>query len=172
MKLRRLLFIGAAGAAIEYFFDRDSGKGRRTRTRDMVAGKARTIRERMDRVKRYGSAEMEGLHQRMAHAMRGDRPPVDDVELAHKVESRVFARPGMPKGRINVNVEDGIVYLRGQLENEMQIRRVERVVYKIDGVAGVVSLLHIDGHPAPNKEEALRASSRAANEMSRIGRST
>jgi osmotically-inducible protein OsmY len=141
------------------------------RTSDMVAGRMRDAQRKIDRAKRYGGAEVEGLQQRMQHAIRGDRPPVDDVELAHKVESKLFGDPNVPKGRINVDVAEGRVTLRGKLDNEAQIRSIERTARRISGVVSVQNLLHTDG-PAPNVREALRASSRATNEIGRIGRSS
>ncbi len=171
-KFRTLLWAGMAGAAAEHFFDPTSGRGRRARAVDMIGGRMREAQRKVDRAKRFGSAEMHGLQRRMEHAVRGDEPPVDDIALAQKVESKVFGDPRFPKGRINVDVYEGCVTLRGRLDHEAQIRDVEKAVRKISGVQRVQNLLHTGNRPAPNVEEALRASSRATNEIGSIGRSS
>ena len=60
----------------------------------------------------------------------------------------------MPKGQINVDVESGVVTIRGQVDNAFQIASVEKAVLNVPGVVGVENLLHIDGTPAPNKAQA------------------
>jgi osmotically-inducible protein OsmY len=64
------------------------------------------------------------------------------------VESHIFRDPEVPQGRINLNVEDGVVVLRGQLERPEQIRHLEASVRKVPGVKGVKNLLHLPGAPA------------------------
>jgi osmotically-inducible protein OsmY len=69
--------------------------------------------------------------------------PLDDATLAHKVESVLFRDPHVPKGRININAEHGVVVLRGEVEQPNELRDIERTVKDIDGVQGVRSLLHV-----------------------------
>jgi osmotically-inducible protein OsmY len=78
---------------------------------------------------------------------RGEQP--DDVTLAHKVESIVFRDPRFPKGQINVNAEDGEVFLRGQVDDPELVRELERSVSQVPGVRRVENLLHLPGTPAP-----------------------
>ena len=55
---------------------------------------------------------------------------------------------------MSVNVEDGIVYLRGQIDSPDEIARLEQSARGVDGVRGVQNLLHRPGEEAPAKEEA------------------
>lgn len=82
----------------------------------------------------------------------------NDADLVQRVESEVFRDPDIPKGRINLNAEDGTVVLRGQVERPDQIRAVEKAVRKVHGVREVENLLHLPDMPAPNKRAALDAS--------------
>jgi osmotically-inducible protein OsmY len=75
------------------------------------------------------------------------------VTLARKVESEIFRGADVPKGRINVNVEDGVVYLRGELEQPDLIEDLGVQARKVQGVLAVENLLHVPGEEAPTKVE-------------------
>ena len=66
----------------------------------------------------------------------------DDVTLAHKVETELFRPADVPKGSISVNVNDGVVELRGELPDQKQIDELGDNAKKIDGVKDVRNLLH------------------------------
>jgi osmotically-inducible protein OsmY len=74
---------------------------------------------------------------------------VDDQTLKAKVESEVFRDTEAPKGDVNVNVELGVVYLRGQLEDQSLIEELEQRVRTVQGVNKVENLLHTPGTEAP-----------------------
>ena len=74
----------------------------------------------------------------------------------------MFRDPTIPKGRINVNAENGVIELRGQLDSADQIERIAARVRQVPGVLDVANLMHLPGTPAPNKEAALRASRMSA----------
>ena len=69
----------------------------------------------------------------------------DDVTLARKVESELFRPADVPKGSISVNVNDGVVELRGELTDQHQIDELGDNAKKIDGVKDVRNLLHTAG---------------------------
>src|SRR5829696_21642 len=69
----------------------------------------------------------------------------DDVTLARKVESELFRPADVPKGSISVNVNDGVVELRGELTDQKQIDELGDNAKKIDGVKDVRNLLHTAG---------------------------
>jgi osmotically-inducible protein OsmY len=77
------------------------------------------------------------------------------VALAHKVESEVFRRAGVPKGQIDVNAEAGVVFLRGVVERQEDIDRLQEFTSGIAGVRGVENLLHLPGTPAPASRPKL-----------------
>lgn len=74
---------------------------------------------------------------------------VDDQTLKAKVESEVFRETEAPRGDVNVNVDLGVVYLRGQLEDQSLIEELEQRVRAVQGVNRVENLLHTRGTEAP-----------------------
>lgn len=73
----------------------------------------------------------------------------DDNTLAQKVKSEIFRDDSLPKGDINVNSEFGVVFLRGQVESDDQISKLETAAREVDGVKDVRNLLHTAGTPTP-----------------------
>lgn len=65
----------------------------------------------------------------------------DDVTLARKVETELFRPADVPKGAISVNVNDGVVELRGELPDQGKIDELGDNARKIDGVKDVRNLL-------------------------------
>ena len=73
----------------------------------------------------------------------------DDVTLARKVESEIFRSADAPKGAVSVNAENGVVFLRGVVEDREWIGRFEDETRKVGGVKEVRNLLHLTGTEAP-----------------------
>jgi osmotically-inducible protein OsmY len=73
----------------------------------------------------------------------------NDASLAAKVESELFRDPDLPKGDININVEQGVVVLRGEVADAGTSERLEKSARAIPGVWEVENLLHLPGEPAP-----------------------
>lgn len=147
VRARRLRLI-ALGAALTYFFDPENGKRRRKLAADRLAGLAR----------RHGQRAIKGtvsrahaLKQKGAHLREEPKPQPDDVTLARKVETEIFRDADIPKGRINVNAENGKVVLRGEVEQPELIKDLEQRTKKVQGVQEVENLLHVPGTPAPTK---------------------
>jgi osmotically-inducible protein OsmY len=90
------------------------------------------------------------LRGRVLELVRRSRGTVvDDQTLKAKVESEVFRETEAPKGDVNVNVEFGVVYLRGELEDQSLIQELEQRVRTVQGVSRVENLLHTPGTEAP-----------------------
>jgi hypothetical protein len=139
----------AAGAALVYFLDPSSGKRRRHVTRDRSLSLARRGSQRGRRLARHAASETTGAAKRARNVIPREREPLDDVELTHKVETILFRDPEVPKGQINVNAENGVVFLRGEVERPDLLAELERRVRKVQGVMGVENLLHVPGSPPP-----------------------
>jgi osmotically-inducible protein OsmY len=77
------------------------------------------------------------------------------VTLAHKVQSELFRRAHVPKGQIDINAEEGVVFLRGVVEWHEDIARIEASAQRLTGVRGVENLLHLPGTPAPASRPKL-----------------
>jgi osmotically-inducible protein OsmY len=115
----------AAGAAAMHFLDPANGRRRRNQAKGVVA-------------------------TAVSHATPS--PDLDDVGLAHKVETVIFRDPDAPKGQVSVDVQAGVVYLRGSVADEAWIARLADSANAVDGVKGVKNLLHQPGTPAPAAE--------------------
>lgn len=122
--MRKLLGLVGLGAALTYFFNPREGQGRRAK----VAGRIKAL---------------------LTRAEEGPRPRPDDVTLAHMVESELFRDEQVPKGQINVNAENGKIYLRGEVGEPEMIRDLEDRARSIQGVEDVENLLHLPGSEAP-----------------------
>jgi osmotically-inducible protein OsmY len=147
--MRKLLTLAGLGAALTYFFDPQSGARRRATARDRVLGFFRHRGRDLGRAAGNVKSEAYGVAQKAKH-MRGEDKLVDpdDTTLAHKVETEIFRDPDVPKGQINVNAEDGVVILRGEVERPELIKDLEEKTRSVQGVKGVENLLHVPGQEA------------------------
>ncbi len=151
--MKRLLWVGSAIAALTYFFDPNSGARRRAMLRDRAGGFFRRGVRKGEQAGRAVAAEATGLAQKVQHREEEDKGAIDDVTLARKVESEIFRDADAPKGQVDVNVVDGVVYLRGELEQPELIEALAEKTRKVSGVKGVENLLHTPGTPAPSTPE-------------------
>ncbi len=136
------------GAALMFFFDPQQGRRRRALAKDRAGAIVRRSWRRSGRAGRAVSAMTYGATQKVRH-LREPEKDLDDVTLARKVESEVFRGADAPKGQVDVNAVDGVVYLRGEVESEETIRDLERATRNVSGVKGVENLLHTAGTRAP-----------------------
>jgi hypothetical protein len=143
----------AAGAVAVYFFDPERGHARRTQFVDWSGARLRRGWSALNQLGARTGANASSFPQRMVSLRSGPRP-ANDLTLRDRVESEVFRSGDLPKGQINLDVESGVVTIRGQVENAFQIASVEKAVMKVPGVVGVENLLHVDGTPAPNTARA------------------
>jgi osmotically-inducible protein OsmY len=140
---------GAIGAALAYFFDPDNGR----RRRKIAIDKAGKYLRQAGQQAQGAATQAQGLKEKATHLKEQEKPQPDDVTLARKVESEIFRDAGVPKGQINVNVEDGVVYLRGEIGQPDLIKDLESQARTVQGVRGVENLLHAPGQEAPAKPE-------------------
>ena len=73
----------------------------------------------------------------------------DDWTLKAKVETELFRDEHEVKGSVNVNAQEGVVQLRGELPSRDLIDALVERTRKIQGVKEVENLLHTPGTPAP-----------------------
>ena len=76
---------------------------------------------------------------------------LDDVAVARKVETIIFRDASVPKGKIDVNVANGVVQLRGEAKTPDMIKALERQAAAIPEVRRVENLLHLPKTPAPTR---------------------
>jgi osmotically-inducible protein OsmY len=144
----RFFFAGVIGAALAYFFDPDNGTRRRKELLKRSAKKARQAGQQAQGV----GAQATGLKEKVAHREEQAKPQPDDVTLARKVETEIFRDADVPKGQINVNAEDGVVFLRGEVEPDLA-QELAAKAGDVQGVLGVENLLHAPGQEAPAKQD-------------------
>jgi BON domain len=151
-----------AGALLAYFLDPKAGRRRRHTARDRAMSRVRHGERRAAARARRAESHTVGIARRTLNAARPrNREPYDDVTLARKVESELYRRARVPKGHISINAEDGFVFLRGVMDRQEDIERIELATRQIEGVRDVENLVHLPGTPAPPshpKSERSRAS--------------
>jgi hypothetical protein len=92
---------------------------------------------------------------------------LDDVALARKVETIIFRDESIPKGQIDVNCADGIVWLRGEAKTPDMIKLLERQTAAIPEVRQVENLLHLPKTPAPTRTDTPPAQRRTRSSTKR-----
>jgi BON domain len=150
------LAVGAAGA---YLFDPADGKRRRHVARDRLAALGRRGVREAKRKSRYARGIAEGA---VAEATGGDGRPAEELNdpaLARKVESEIFRDPDAPKDRVDVNVADRVVYLRGTLEDPDRAAALARAAASVEGVERVENLIATS--PATGETKDMAAEGRA-----------
>jgi osmotically-inducible protein OsmY len=128
----------ALGAALSYFFDPENGKRRRKVTADRLAA---LVRRHGGRLMKGTGSQAHALKQKATHLREEPKPQPDDVTLARKVETEIFRGADVPKGKINVNAENGKVVLRGEVDSPEMIEDLVSKARKVQGVQDVESLL-------------------------------
>ena len=136
------------GALVALFLDPANGKRRRHTLRDRARGLARRSARKTVRLARGTTAEAYGLVQKARH-LHQEPKDYDDATLKAKVETELFRPEGAPKGKVNVNAQNGVVQLRGELESHDLIDELVQRTRKIQGVRDVENLLHTVGEQAP-----------------------
>jgi osmotically-inducible protein OsmY len=145
--MRRLLGLAAIAAAVTYFFNPQEGRRRRAEARDRIAGFFRSGAREEEQLGHQASAQAKEIAEQGMEL--GQEP--DDVTLTQKVESEIFRDVDVPKGQINVNAENGKIYLRGEVGKPELIEDLEQRARKVQGVQEVENLLHLPGAEAPSK---------------------
>jgi hypothetical protein len=150
----------ALGALLAYFLDPRAGRRRRHTAQDRAKARMRRGERRAAARARRAESHAVGIARRTVNAARRrHREPVDDITLAHKVDSELYGRVRVPKGRISINAEDGFVFLRGVLDRQEDIDSIGAATRQISGVRQVENLIHLPGTPAPaSQPRSLRSS--------------
>ena len=113
-----------------------------------------TLRGGVGQATRVGrGAANQGIALGKRFANRNPKPKegMDDVTLTRKVETEIFRPADAPKGKIDVNAVDGVVWLRGEVKNQAASKALEAKVRAIPEVRGVENLLHLPKTPAPSR---------------------
>ena len=138
----------ALGLVVARYTDPVAGRRRRARIRSRTARLFRRSGRKAGRFGRAGGAYAHGYPQKALH-LREEPKEFDDVTLARKIESEAFRPADIPTGQINVNVQNGVAQLRGEVHRPELITQVESRVRRVNGVRDVENLLHVPHTAAP-----------------------
>jgi osmotically-inducible protein OsmY len=139
----KILFGAAIGAAAAWFLDSNDGTRRRNLARDKAMKYARRGKEEAASKATYAGTALKGKATGAAPGT-GREPAAErlnDPALKAKVESEIFRGAEAPKGQVSVSVEEGVVSLRGEVEDPATIDELREAAGKVDGVRGVDSQL-------------------------------
>jgi hypothetical protein len=93
-----------------------------------------------------------------AQPRRAPEPkPLDDVTIARKVESIIFREVDVDKGKVDVNVAERVVWLRGEVQTQELRKELEARAARVTEVRRVENLLHLPEAPAPGRTETPAA---------------
>lgn len=139
----------AAGAAALFFLDPQQGRRRRRMIADRVGAVARHGSRRAGHIARNAGATLSATRDRVA-SLANDDEPVDDITLTDRVESQVFRDGDLPKGKLNIDTVDGVVMIRGQIDEPRIMNEIVARIWRVEGVKDVRNLMHLPGTPAPH----------------------
>jgi gas vesicle protein len=162
---KRGLLVGAViGAFLMFILDPRAGRRRRALIRDKVAHFANEAQETatntIPKKADYLSGLVGGGFHRVRERMTGHEEPIPDESeyITDRVMSVVFRDPKLPKGQVNVNTADRVVYLRGNVEDENIVREIVERTRTVPGVRDVVNLINRpDVDPSAIRAEDLGA---------------
>jgi osmotically-inducible protein OsmY len=122
-----------------------------------IAGAAAWLAKNKDTAKAYADRYGGQLKGAASGATPGaGREPAEDrlndPALARKVESEIFREGDVPKGEISVNAEYGVIYLRGQIDDQDAMEELVKRARAVDGVRAVENLTHLPSETAPTKQ--------------------
>jgi gas vesicle protein len=144
----------AVGAVAAMLLDPSRGRARRARLVDQSAATVRRAGRRAEHLVRRVGSDVEGKVSALRASSDAMPRPHDDATVTDRVTSEVFRDPAIPKGTLNVNVERGVVVLRGEIPDDAMRRQLIDRVERIDGVWSVRDLLHLPGESATTRKTA------------------
>ncbi len=139
------LLAAAGGAIAAFLLDPARGRARRARLLDQGAATGRRLARDAGKAAHRVRSDLEGRVSAIRAARSSDPRPIDDATLGDRIQSSVFRDSTLDKGSINLNVERGIVVLRGEVPDQATRERLVREVESVDGVWSVRDLLHLPG---------------------------
>jgi hypothetical protein len=121
-----------------------------TRTRAKAQPKRAAARTRANAQPKRAAA---GTRAKARPKRTPRRRPLDDVTIARKVESTIFRGIDVDKGKIDVNVAERVVWLRGEVRTPDLIKELEDRAGRVTEIQRVENLLHLPETPAPGRTD-------------------
>ncbi|HEX8647444.1 MAG TPA: BON domain-containing protein [Thermoleophilaceae bacterium] len=79
---------------------------------------------------------------------------IDDETLQRHVEADVYGSRNVTKSKVQIEVNEGVVWLRGEVKSEAVVNEVEQRAAAIDGVTRVENLLRVAKAPSRARPKA------------------
>lgn len=136
----------AVGAALAFLADPQRGRARRARLVDQSAATLRRAGRGIARASRIAQSTATGKLEAVAEGGQS-LGPNDDVTIRDRAETELFRDAAVPKGAININVERGVLVLRGEVPTAAMRKRLGERARRVEGVWEVRNLLHTPGEP-------------------------
>jgi hypothetical protein len=126
----------AVGAGMAYLLDPQLGRTRRARLADQIKARGRRMAAVGGRKARYQAGRIKGLVHEAGDLVRSEDggPLVDDATLLQKVRSEVVGPSGIAASDLSIQVDDGVVVLRGPRATDQDL---EDQLLRLEGVRGV-----------------------------------
>ncbi len=110
------------------------------------------LTNRLERAGRGVVSFVGGKAKAVANRNPAPKEGMDDNTLKGKVETELFRDESIPKGKINVQVVDGVVELRGEVKRPEIKKGLEGKARSIPEVREVSNLLHLPKTPPPGQK--------------------
>ena len=88
---------------------------------------------------------------------RRPAPPPDDMAIVGRVESTIFRAGAADRRKVEVNVVEGVVWLRGEARTPELMRELEQRAREVPEVRRVESLLQTPKTPARSRTDRARS---------------
>jgi len=132
-----LMAAAAFGSLLAFFFDPNSGRGRRAKAQDRLGAFLRRSTNRIEKRGHYAASRIGGLGHQLENALAGQNEEApNDATLVQRVESQIMRGQEATKGAININAEDGVIVLRGRTGSVTTDHRLGKSCPSREGGAG------------------------------------
>ena len=139
MRSTKAFVIGVGSA---YLFDPRSGRRRRRIVRDRSLHFVRRVGKAANRRQRYVRGRLRGVQATVRRHDRSDRS-TDDHTISQRIKSEALREAGVSARDVEVEVQDGVVTLRGRVEDDAIANTLVQSVSGVQGVSDVAAMLHV-----------------------------
>jgi len=137
-RIRTLMIGGAVGAALTYFLDPERGSQRRAR---LLGDLGSAIAHGRQELNRRARQLQSGAGVAAAELQAAG--PEDDLTVLSRVESVLHAIPDFPRSSVEIEVVDGGLVLRGDVESAELAHEIVETAGHIRSVASVENRLRV-----------------------------